>query len=433
MESFLILIALVLAIYLGNKFEVNTGILALGFAYLIGAFVIGMSVNDILATFPTRLFMVIFGVSLFFNFAVVNGTLEKLAKLLLYYSRNFTKFLPLPIYLISALVSGLGAGFFTTVAVMTTISMAIADEAKINKLTAAIAISLGSLSGANFPVSSQGVIFTNLLRETSLTEMAEPLTQAIFLATFIYPFFVILFLIFLDSRTAATDDAAIVFKKPDNFTSKQKLNLVLIGLFMAIILLIPIFSTIFTDVGWLAFINDGIDISLLAILFAIIAYLTNLAENPKQVSANVPWNTIWMVTGMSMLISVAVEAGTIDLLASVISGMPDILIPVAVAIISGIMSLFSSTLGVVAPLMFPMVAGIAGTTSHSPMLLIIAVIVGAQSTAISPFSSGGSLALGNSMLVGDEQKQFFNDLLFKAAPLGLLCSTLTVIILMFFI
>src|SRR5699024_258115 len=129
MESVLILLAIIFAVYLGNKFSVNTGVLALGFAYLIGAFVVGMTPGDILGMFPTKLFMVIFGLSMFFNFAVVNGTLDKLAKLLLYYARNFTKYLPILLYLISALVSGLGAGFFTTVAVMTTISMAISNEA----------------------------------------------------------------------------------------------------------------------------------------------------------------------------------------------------------------------------------------------------------------------------------------------------------------
>ncbi|MBZ6527547.1 SLC13 family permease [Aerococcaceae bacterium DSM 111021] len=433
MESVLILIGIILAVYLGNKFAVNTGILALGFAYLIGAFVVGMSPSDLLGIFPTKLFMVIFGLSMFFNFAVVNGTLDKLAKLLLYYARNFTKYLPILIYLISALVSGLGAGFFATVAVMTTIAMAISNEAGLNRLLAAISISLGALSGANFMVSSHGVIFSSLLSETALVGDSQLITHNIFWVTFLYPFFVLLFLIFMSSRSNQAETIQAVFKKPEAFTPKQKLNLLLIGLFMAIILFVPILSRVFSGNTVLEFVNSRIDISFLAIVFAIVGYLTHLAEDSKAVTANVPWNTIWLVTGMSMLISVAAEAGTIELLASAIAQMPDAIIPIAITIIAGIMSMFSSTIGVVAPLMFPMVAEISGASGHSATLLIIAVIVGAQSTAISPFSSGGSLALGNSMLVGEEQDQFFKDLLFKATPLGLICSTLTIIILMFFI
>lgn len=193
LASVLILLAIILAVYLGNKFTVNIGLLAMTFAYLIGAFVIGLSINDILAMFPTKLFLVIFGLSLFFNFAVVNGTLDKLAKLLLYYARNFTKFLPILIYLISALVSGLGAGFFTTVAVMTTIAMVLAKEAGLNRLLLAISISLGALSGANFMVSSHGVIFSSLLSGTALADQSQLITQNIFWVSFIYPFFVLLF------------------------------------------------------------------------------------------------------------------------------------------------------------------------------------------------------------------------------------------------
>lgn len=433
MESVLILLAIILAVYLGNKFSVNTGVLALGFAYLIGAFVVGMTPGDILGMFPTKLFMVIFGLSMFFNFAVVNGTLDKLAKLLLYYARNFTKYLPILLYLISALVSGLGAGFFTTVAVMTTISMAISNEAGLNKLLAAISISLGALSGANFMVSSHGVIFSSLLSETVLASSSELITQNIFWVTFLYPFIVLLFLIFITTKGKHSDDIQPVFKKPTTFTSKQKLNLSLIGIFMGIILFVPILASVFSNSELVNFVNSRIDISFLAIIFAIIGYLTNLADNPKAVTEKVPWNTIWLVTGMSMLISVAAEAGTIELLASVIAQMPDAIIPIAITIIAGIMSMFSSTIGVVAPLMFPMVAEISGVSGHSPVLLIVAVIVGAQSTAISPFSSGGSLALGNSMLIGEEQDQFFKDLLFKATPFGLICSTLTVFVLSFFI
>lgn len=316
---------------------------------------------------------------------------------------------------------------------MTTISMVMSEKAGLNKLTAAIAISLGALSGANFMVSSHGVIFSSLLNKTAVAELAQPITQNIFWVTFLYPFVVILFLMFKDARNSGANEAAVVFEKPGKFTNKQRLNLTLIVLFMVIILFVPMLSSLAPANEVLIFINERMDISLLAIVFAIIGYVTNLVEEPKEVALNVPWNTIWLVTGMSMLIAVAAEAGTIELLASIINRMPEPIIPITIVIISSIMSMFSSTLGVVAPLMFPMAATIAMTSNHSASLLMVAVIVGSQSTAISPFSSGGSLALGNSLLKGDEQQQFFNDLLFKATPFGILCSTITIVILMVFI
>ena len=51
------------------------------------------------------------------------------------------------------------------------------------------------------------------------------------------------------------------------------------------------------------------------------------------------------------------------------------------------------------------------------MILFVAIVIGAQSTAISPFSSGGSLILG-SCPSEERRNDLLPKLLFKAAPLG---------------
>ena len=95
-----------------------------------------------------------------------------------------------------------------------------------------------------------------------------------------------------------------------------------------------------------------------------------------------------------MLISIAIKAGTIDLLADWISGnIPKLMVPIALCLVGGFMSFFASTLGVVAPALFPIVPSIAMTTGLNPAILFTAIIIGAQATCLSPFSSGGSLIL----------------------------------------
>jgi di/tricarboxylate transporter len=96
-------------------------------------------------------------------------------------------------------------------------------------------------------------------------------------------------------------------------------------------------------------------------------------------------------------------------------------------IIGAIMSLFASTLGVVTPALFPIVPAIAAATGSSPMLLFVCIIVGAQSSAISPFSSGGSLILGSAPQQADKTA-LFNDLLFRAVPLGLAAALLATVV-----
>ena len=51
----LCIIAIIVSIIIGYKFKFNTGIIALGFAFVIGVIAMGMKVNDIIAFFPTTI------------------------------------------------------------------------------------------------------------------------------------------------------------------------------------------------------------------------------------------------------------------------------------------------------------------------------------------------------------------------------------------
>lgn len=427
-NALLIILVIALSIGLGEKFNVNAGFLAAVFAYLIGCFVLGMKTSEVLATWPTKLMMVIFAIGLFFNFAVCNGTLNKIAGLILYRFRNQQVILPLVLYFVTALVSGMGAAFFTSVAVMGAIAMALCNESKMNRMIAAMSVTFGALSGANFMVSAHGVLFNGLLSETEVAAQAAEITQDIFIVSFIYPIIVIAAMIIFDRKNA--DASALNIEKPEPFTHKQKVNLVLIILMMAIALIFPILGQ-FIDNEQVDYLASHVDVSFLALIFAVIAYFLKLAPDPKEVMAKVPWDTIWLVGGVGMLIDVAVEAGAIDMLASLITMIPAPLVAVCVCVIAGIMSIFSSTLGVVAPLMFPMIAGICAASGLSAPLIGVSIIIGSQSTSVAPFSTGGALILGSSDLEGEEQNKFYNDLLFKATPLGLVLAMACSAVLMF--
>lgn len=108
---------------------------------------------------------VIFSVSLFYNFALVNGTLEKTARYLLYACRKFPGLLPFALYLAAAGIAALGAGFFTVMAFMAPISLVICEESKMDKLVGAVAVNCGALSGANFMTSGSGIVFRGLMDE----------------------------------------------------------------------------------------------------------------------------------------------------------------------------------------------------------------------------------------------------------------------------
>ena len=152
----------------------------------------------------------------------------------------------------------------------------------------------------------------------------------------------------------------------------------------------------------------------------MIALFLNLAPQ-KEVIARVPWNTIIMIAGAGMLIAVAVEAGTIEALSAWIgSNVPVVLVPIAFSLVAAFMSFFSSTTGVVAPALFPLIPALAVAIGLDPAVLFACTILGAQSSAISPFSSGGSLILG-SCGKEEERNELFNRLLFVAVPISVIC------------
>ena len=425
MISFLIILAIIISIILGYKTKINTGFFAIGFSYLIGCFILKLDASKIISMWPIKIFFVIFAVSIFYNFPMTNGTLEKLSQHMLYKTRKCPHLLPFAIFFSATFIAGLGAGYFTVLAFFAPIPLILCEKTGLNKLTGALAVNYGSLAGANFMTSASGIIFESLIENAGYTVEAFSYTSIIFVSTMIIPIIVLALLI--TKNKAHMKGKNLEVAVPEKFNSTQINTLRLIFSMVFLVLIFPILNTLFPTNDFINFINSKLDIGLIAILFSIIAFLMKLGKE-KEIIAKVPWNTLIMICGVGMLISVAIKAGTIELLSSWIgTNIPKLLIPIVLCIIGGIMSSFSSTLGVVAPALFPVIPIIAQTTGLNPAILFTATIVGAQATSISPFSSGGSLILGSA--TEEERDGLFELLLFKGVSIALISSIIFSIIL----
>ena len=71
--------ALVVAMIVSCFIELNVGVLALALAWIVGVYLGGMSLNDVLSGFPVQLFLTLAGVTLLFTQAQLNGTLDRVA------------------------------------------------------------------------------------------------------------------------------------------------------------------------------------------------------------------------------------------------------------------------------------------------------------------------------------------------------------------
>ncbi len=90
----LMLIALAVSIGLGYKTKINIGFFAIAFAYLIGCFGMGLKPSEVIELWPVKIFFIILSVTLFYNFALANGALEKLASHLYINAVSFLSFYP---------------------------------------------------------------------------------------------------------------------------------------------------------------------------------------------------------------------------------------------------------------------------------------------------------------------------------------------------
>ncbi len=422
MMSMLVVAAIVAAVALGYKTRINIGLFAIAFAYLIGCFGMGLSPSEVIGMWPLKIFFVIFSVCLFYSFATVNGTLEKLAEHLIYRCRAMPQLLPFAVFFAATVIAAMGAGYYTVLAFMAPITLLLCQRTGMSLIVGGMAVNYGALSGANFMSSQSGIIFRGLMTNAGVSDNQAFINAAgIFASTLIIPLLVIAGFVFLAGHGRALKASAFNAVVPEPLNPQQKTTLWLTLAMMVIVLAAPLAAIALPGNATAAFINAKMDIGLIASIFSVVALLLKLGDERKAM-ATVPWGTLIMICGVGMLISVAIKAGTISILASWIgSSIPPILVPVVFGVVAAFMSIFSSTLGVVTPALFPLVLPIAQSMNIEPMILFIAIVAGAQATSISPFSSGGSLILGSCT---DERHRssLFPQLLFKAAPIGFVAA-----------
>jgi di/tricarboxylate transporter len=426
MINLVAIVAVILAIFYGFKTKRNIGLIAISFAYIIGCFFLNLKASDIIGMWPIKIFFVVFSVYLFYNFAMANGTLENLSLHLLYYFRKIPKLIPFAFYVVTLIMAAMGVGNMPVIAFFTPIMLLTCQKTGISPLIGAMAINYGSLAGTNFMTSVNGVIYRSLMDASGYNNSFAAST-CIFLVSLVIPIFVLILLPILSPKKVKINQE-IVMEKPEAFNSVQRKNLILIVSMLVVVLILPILHQCMPNSNIISFINDKADIGLIAIIFAIIALFLNLGQE-KEVISRVPWGTLLMISGMSILISVATKAGLIKVLASwVSSNLPTAFVPITITLISALMACFSSTIGVVCPSLFPVVPGIAAATGLNPMVLFTVIVIGGQSAAISPFSAAGNIIIGGCR---DENtyNRLYPDLLLKAVPIGMIFGVAAAVIL----
>lgn len=402
--SILIILLIAVSIGLGFYFKINIGLFGMFFSYIVGVFVLDMKVKSIINLWPTNLFFTIMTITFFYGFAISNGTLEKIAVKTVYAARKVAFSIPIVCYLLAFIMTAIGPGPYAVYVFLAPIIMAIAEEIKMNKILAAIIVVSGVVAGCFSNYGVGGSITRGYIEAAGYVDMATQYTSRVFWNTFLAEtiLFFIAYIFFKGYKVGSTN-----INKPEAFTPKQRITLILMFGTIGLVIVPSILASFIPNSTILALLKAKLDISFISIFAALLAILFKVGSE-KEALKQVPWNTIILISGIGMLISVAVEAGAIDLLAEWFSSKTSSSsAPIILSLVSGTMSFFASTLGVVMPTLYPIVPKIAESAGLAPTTLFSIITISGSFVGISPFSSGGALTLSG---VTDEDMR---DKLFK--------------------
>ena len=418
----LFLVAMVLSIYFGNKFDA-IGLISMSFAYLIGVFGLGLKTSVVVGMFPAKILFTIIGICWLFGYANENGTLRQITLILVYRFRRFPSILPWVFFLIAGVICMTGASPYAPNAVLMPIIISICLATNMNPLFGSLMVNIGSYIGAQVPWG-QGANIQRGVLEAGIHagEVDSILWNGFFTcALFALVSGILTFLLFRGWKARVTDTNFIT--RPELMTPVQKKTFALI-LVLVVLMVVP---SLLGNLGLsaLAALSRKLDISLVCIVLATVAALLKLADAKTVVTRHIPWNTLMMLAGVSMLVGVASEGGAVDLIGSWIGGnVPTAIIVPMFVLLSGFMSVFSAGSSVVVPTLFVLVPSVlttaVGVNYHA---LYAGIAIGANASAVSPFSGGGSLTLAN-IKQDDIREKMFLPLILSAAALVLVAAVL---------
>lgn len=385
------ILALVVAIILGIiKPKLNVGFVAIALSFLVGTFLADLSDKDIAALFPSNLFLMLVGVTAFFGIAEQNGLLDQLAarSLVIIKGRNYL--LPVLFFFFSFLLSAIGPGNIAATAVLAPLGMGLAHKLKASPLLMAILIVTGANAGAFSPVAPTGVILKGLANDIQ-TGDSMTVMQVFFMSAIIQSISAVLaFVLFNRSKKLKENDIHVEIKSTP-FTQYQ--------IFSMVSIIAVLVATI------------GFDLSLGIATFtgALILMITH-SDIAEKVLAKIPWETILLVTGVSILIGVMSEAGGLEMATSMIAtSTPAGTIHATLAFLTGLISAYSSSSGVVMPAFIPLVPGIIEKMgSGDAVTMLIAIAVGSHMVDVSPLSTLGALCIANAK---EDRQALFRQLM----------------------
>lgn len=406
--------------------DLNVGFLAIGFAIIVGGIWGDTTAAKVMGYFPTGLFMILVGVTFLFGMAQTNGTMEKLTAYSVRLCKGNTALMPLIIFVLTTFVTTIGPGNIAGTALMAPVAMAIATRIGMPAFLMTLVV-VGAANGAAFsPFAPTGIISNGIIAKMApqLNIAPDALSGLAWKIHFnseiaqglvnIGGFFVLGGWAWINKQRGAILDIDDLAPKPEPFTSHQILTLAMVALLIVLVVLpgLPATKGLFSQ----TILNLLSNVGSIAFILACVLMLSGSGDSKAAVKV-IPWGVIMMVCGVTVLIEVMDRSGGLNALVKIIGAISN---PTTVnawlGLITGVISAYSSSSGVVMPMFLPMVPGlIKEIGGGNPIAMISSINIGAHLVDTSPLSTLGALCIACAGDHEDKAKLFRNLLIWGLA------------------
>ncbi|QSE80423.1 SLC13 family permease [Rhodococcus koreensis] len=423
------ILALAVMFLAATVLPVNMGALGFVAAFFVGTLSLHMGSDDIIAGFPSSLFLTLVGITYLFAIAQNNGTVDLMVRGAVRLVRGRVALIPWVMFGITAVLTAIGALGPAAVAIVAPIALGFAARYKINALLMGMMVVHGAQAGGFSPISIYGVTVNDIASKAGLTN--SPLT--LFLGSLLFNAAIgVLLFVFLGGRdligrsvhddgvedTAGTGaggsgggapttggDAGSGGATATKVRPAQTLagsparpgvtfdqGLTLVGLAA-----LAVFSLIL-----------DLDVGFISMTVAVVLALAS-PKAQKGAIAQISWSTVLLIGGVLTFVGVLQEAGTVEYVGNAVAslGMP-LLVALLLCYIGAIVSAFASStaiLGATIPLAVPfLLAGEVGAVG-----VIVALAISSTIVDVSPFSTNGALVLANAQNV--DRDRFYKQIL----------------------
>ncbi|MCW2581323.1 MAG: hypothetical protein JWQ53_113 [Klenkia sp.] len=409
--SLLVLVGILL---IATLLPIDMGVLGFGAAFLVGAVVLGLSTDEVLAGFPADLVVTLVGITYLFGIAQVNGTVDLLVAGAVRAVGGRVGLVPWVMFAVSAVLVGIGALF--AVAIVAPIALRFAARHRIDPLYMGMMVVHGALGGAFTPISVYGSFVDGLVRDGDLASSPLTLTLA--------PLGVNLAIaaaltVWLGRRRVPAVDPgmepagvragvgpAAAEPAPDEPDTPSRVSFVQVATLAGILLLATLTVVWSVDVGF-ASLLIGAGLALLD------------PRGTRRAVDSVAWSTVLLIAGVLTYVGVLQAAGTIDLVSNAIAGLGVTqLAALLICYLGGIASAFASSVAMVG-VMVPLALPFLQQGDIGPIGFVAALAVATTVVDVSPFSTNGALVLANAP-AGTDRERFYKRMLGYAGAVTVL-------------